>query len=274
MSTYMSQFLKPRIVDINKISNTRTRLVLEPLERGFGHTLGNALRRILLSSMEGTAVVEAQIDGIVHEYSAIEGVQEDAFVLPRSPQPFDHAVVTPCTFAIHADLDLCICQHVDPSAAGKLAALVAVEDFRRAMFCDGLFQSLYAKVRIHAVGQTPSQHLTAVPVHDRDQIQEATPHRYVGNVRAPDLVGAINHHVAQQVWPDLMLGMFFAGIWLLVNRHQPHKSHQPSYTVPTTSMPIPLHVPGHLARSIPRRFQKLLVPSRQICFTNRLPGNG
>jgi len=77
MTTYMSQLLKPRIVDIKKSSNTRTRLVLEPLERGFGHTLGNALRRILLSSMEGTAVIEAQIDGVVHEYSAIDGVQED-----------------------------------------------------------------------------------------------------------------------------------------------------------------------------------------------------
>lgn len=77
MTTYTSQFLKPRIVDIHKFSDTRTRLVLEPLERGFGHTLGNALRRILLSSMEGAAVVEAQIDGVVHEYSAIDGVQED-----------------------------------------------------------------------------------------------------------------------------------------------------------------------------------------------------
>ena len=77
MTTYISQFLKPRIVDIDKASDTRTRLVLEPLERGFGHTLGNALRRIMLSSMEGTAVVEAQIDGVVHEYSAIDGVQED-----------------------------------------------------------------------------------------------------------------------------------------------------------------------------------------------------
>lgn len=77
MTTYTSQFLKPRIVDIHKFSGTRTRLVLEPLERGFGHTLGNALRRILLSSMEGAAVVEAQIDGVVHEYSAIDGVQED-----------------------------------------------------------------------------------------------------------------------------------------------------------------------------------------------------
>jgi DNA-directed RNA polymerase subunit alpha len=77
MTTFKSQFLKPRIVDIQKKGETRTKLVLEPLERGFGHTLGNALRRILLSSMEGAAVVEAQIDGVVHEYSAIDGVQED-----------------------------------------------------------------------------------------------------------------------------------------------------------------------------------------------------
>ena len=53
------------------------RIVLEPLERGFGHTLGNALRRILLSWMPGCAIVEVEIDGVQHEYSAIEGVQED-----------------------------------------------------------------------------------------------------------------------------------------------------------------------------------------------------
>ena len=52
-------------------------MTLEPLERGFGHTLGNALRRILLSSMPGCAIVEVEIDGVLHEYSAIEGVQED-----------------------------------------------------------------------------------------------------------------------------------------------------------------------------------------------------
>ena len=77
MTIYTSQFLKPRMVDIQRFSNTRTRLVLEPLERGFGHTLGSAMRRVLLSSMEGSAVVEAQIEGVVHEYSAIDGVQED-----------------------------------------------------------------------------------------------------------------------------------------------------------------------------------------------------
>ena len=72
-----SSFLKPRLVDVQRLSSTHSRIVLEPLERGFGHTLGNALRRILLSSMTGAAVVEAEIDGVLHEYSSIEGVQED-----------------------------------------------------------------------------------------------------------------------------------------------------------------------------------------------------
>lgn len=72
-----TSFLKPRLVDVQRLSSTHSRIVLEPLERGFGHTLGNALRRILLSSMAGAAVVEAEIDGVLHEYSSIEGVQED-----------------------------------------------------------------------------------------------------------------------------------------------------------------------------------------------------
>src|SRR5690606_37354100 len=60
-----------------ELSNFQAKVTLEPLERGFGHTLGNALRRILLSSMPGAAVTEVEIDGVVHEYSTIEGVQED-----------------------------------------------------------------------------------------------------------------------------------------------------------------------------------------------------
>lgn len=72
-----SEFLKPRLADVQSLSRTRAKVVLEPLERGFGHTLGNALRRVLLSSMHGCCVTEAKIDGVLHEYSSIEGVQED-----------------------------------------------------------------------------------------------------------------------------------------------------------------------------------------------------
>jgi DNA-directed RNA polymerase subunit alpha len=72
-------FLKPRIVKVEPIAGSlhRARVSMEPLERGFGHTLGNALRRILLSSMDGYAVTEVEIQGILHEYTTIEGVQQD-----------------------------------------------------------------------------------------------------------------------------------------------------------------------------------------------------
>ncbi|MFI2813058.1 MULTISPECIES: DNA-directed RNA polymerase subunit alpha [Microbulbifer] len=77
MQTAVNEFLTPRRIDVTEYNQNHAKVVLEPLERGFGHTLGNALRRILLSSMPGCAVTEVEIDGVEHEYSAIEGVQED-----------------------------------------------------------------------------------------------------------------------------------------------------------------------------------------------------
>jgi DNA-directed RNA polymerase subunit alpha len=77
MQSAVNEFLTPRVIEVEEVNPLRARVTLEPLERGFGHTLGNALRRILLSSMPGCAVTEVEIDGVLHEYSAIEGVQED-----------------------------------------------------------------------------------------------------------------------------------------------------------------------------------------------------
>ena len=71
------EFLTPREIDVETISPFHAKVTLEPLERGFGHTLGTTLRRILLSSMPGAAIVETKIDGVLHEYSSISGVQED-----------------------------------------------------------------------------------------------------------------------------------------------------------------------------------------------------
>jgi DNA-directed RNA polymerase subunit alpha len=65
MQGSVTEFLKPRLVDIEQVSSTHAKVTLEPLERGFGHTLGNALRRILLSSMPGCAVTEVEIDGVL-----------------------------------------------------------------------------------------------------------------------------------------------------------------------------------------------------------------
>jgi DNA-directed RNA polymerase subunit alpha len=77
MQSSATELFTPRHIDVQQVSSTRAKVVLEPLERGFGHTLGNALRRILLSSMPGCAIVEVEIDGVLHEYSAITGIQED-----------------------------------------------------------------------------------------------------------------------------------------------------------------------------------------------------
>ena len=71
------EFLKPNVISVENIDETHARVTLEPLERGFGYTLGNALRRILLSSLPGAAVTEVRIEGVQHEYSSIPGVQED-----------------------------------------------------------------------------------------------------------------------------------------------------------------------------------------------------
>ena len=77
MQGSVTEFLKPRVVKVSPLAPRQARVVIEPFERGFGHTLGNALRRVLLSSMPGAAITEAEIEGVLHEYTSIEGVQED-----------------------------------------------------------------------------------------------------------------------------------------------------------------------------------------------------
>ena len=77
MQTSVIDLLVPTEIQVDDTSSTLSKVTLEPLERGFGHTLGNALRRVLLSSMPGAAVTDVVIDGITHEYSTIEGVRED-----------------------------------------------------------------------------------------------------------------------------------------------------------------------------------------------------
>ena len=72
-----NNFLKPRIINVESLGAGHSRVEMEPFERGYGHTLGNALRRVLLCSMTGYAPTEVTIAGVVHEYSTLDGVQED-----------------------------------------------------------------------------------------------------------------------------------------------------------------------------------------------------
>jgi DNA-directed RNA polymerase subunit alpha len=72
-----TNLLKPKAINVEQLGHNRAKVALEPFERGYGHTLGNALRRVLLSSMVGYSATEVTIAGVLHEYSSIDGVQED-----------------------------------------------------------------------------------------------------------------------------------------------------------------------------------------------------
>ena len=77
MTVSAHQVLRPRGPNIERLGLNRAKVVIEPLERGYGHTLGNALRRVLLSSIPGFAITEVEMDGVLHEYTTVEGLQED-----------------------------------------------------------------------------------------------------------------------------------------------------------------------------------------------------
>jgi DNA-directed RNA polymerase subunit alpha len=81
MYSDINTMLTPKVIKVEASYNNHAKVVLEPLERGFGHTIGNALRRILLSSMPGASIVEVTIEGVDHEYSAISGVHEDVIAI-------------------------------------------------------------------------------------------------------------------------------------------------------------------------------------------------
>ncbi len=144
-----NNLLKPRIIDVQRISATQARVVMEPFERGYGHTLGNALRRVLLSSMPGYAVTEVKIAGVLHEYSSIDGVQEDVveillnlkglvLKLHNSREATLHlrksgaGVVTAADIEVGADTEVINPGHVIAhlAAGGKLDMEIKVEQGR------------------------------------------------------------------------------------------------------------------------------------------------
>ena len=93
--------LRPRGPHIERLGDNRAKVVIEPLERGYGHTLGNALRRVLLSSIPGFAITEVEIDGVLHEYTTVEGLQEDVLEVLLNLK--DVAIRMHTGDALHAD---------------------------------------------------------------------------------------------------------------------------------------------------------------------------
>jgi DNA-directed RNA polymerase subunit alpha len=144
-----NEFLKPRIIDVQRISDTQAKVVMEPFERGYGHTLGNASRRILLSSMPGAAPTEVKMAGVLHEYATIDGVQEDVvdillnlkgvvLRLHNLPEVVltlkkeGPGVVTAADISSNADVEVVNPDHVIAhlTAGGKLDMQIKVEQGR------------------------------------------------------------------------------------------------------------------------------------------------
>ena len=159
--------------------------------------------------------------------SGLEGVEIDALVLQGAPEPLDEDIVHPPASAIHADADFGVAQHAGEGVAGKLAALVRVEDFRLTEPGQRLLQRRDAEAGIHRVRQPPGQHLAGRPVHDRHQIEEATAHGDVRHVGAPHVIGPVDRQLAQQIRIDPVLRVRIARAWPLVDRRQAHLRHQP-----------------------------------------------
>jgi DNA-directed RNA polymerase subunit alpha len=114
MQRSVTDFLKPRSINVQEMGKHHARIIMEPLERGFGHTLGNALRRILLSSMPGCAAVKVQIDGVLHEYTAIEGVQEDVIEILLN--------IKDIAFKMQGDFNDEVQLHLEKSGEGPVTA--------------------------------------------------------------------------------------------------------------------------------------------------------
>jgi DNA-directed RNA polymerase subunit alpha len=138
-------FLKPRNIEVEALGPFSAKVTMEPFERGYGHTLGNALRRVLLSSMVGYAPTEATIAGVVHEYSTIDGVQEDVvdillnlkgvvFKLHNrdeatvSLRKSGEGVVTAADIELSHDVEIINPEHVIANlAGGKLEMQIRIE---------------------------------------------------------------------------------------------------------------------------------------------------
>ena len=142
--------------------------------------------------------------------------------------------------------------------AGKLRPLIGVEDLGRARL-KRRFQRLDAKAGVHRVRQPPRQHVTAGPVHDRDQVQETRRHRNVGDVGAPNLVRAVDRQVPKQIRVDAVTRLRAARARLAVDRFQPHQPHQPADPAPPHSHALALQVAPHLPAAVERVLQRQFV---------------
>jgi hypothetical protein len=123
--------------------------------------------------------------------SAGEVAGINQFVLERAPQSLDENVVESSTTTIHADRDAALLKWSEELGGGELRALIGVPDFWLAEAEGGVERS-QAKAGFQGVGEFPTEHESAEPIHDRNQVEKAATHGNVSNIGTPDMIGPEN----------------------------------------------------------------------------------
>jgi len=186
-------------------------------------------------------------------------VQVDGLVFQRSPETLDEDVVQAPAPPVHGDHDIGVLERAGEVEAGELAALIRVEDLRLAVSSHRVAQGLDAEPGVHRVRQPPCQDMARRPVHDRNQIEEPPPHRDVGDVGAPDMIGTIHRHIPEQIGINPVRRVGRAGLGRLVDRFQTHEAHQaPNPVTPGTEAVAP-QLTHHLPAAVEGAAQKQLV---------------
>ncbi len=199
-------------------------------------------------------------------------VEIDRLVFERAPQPLDEDVVHAPAPAIHRDPDAGRLQAPGEGEAGELAALVGVEYLRPAVSTQGLVERVCTEARVQRVRQPPGQDVPARPVHDRHEVKEATLHRDVGDIGAPDMVRPLDRQAPQQIWVNPVLGVRRAGPRRPPDRLKPHQAHQPCGPPAPDTHALAAQVKHHPAGAVKRVLQEQLVdPPHQRQRLDALP---
>jgi len=181
---------------------------------------------------------------------AAVSLQIDVLMLETAPESLHEDIVQRPASAIDADADAFTLEHIGEDLTGKLHPLVAVEDLWSARVLQGIFETVDTEGGVQCVAQLPAQDFAAVPVDDHDQIGKAMRQANVGDVGAPDLVGACDGHASQQIRIDLVLWVRLAGVGAWRHPGQAHQSHQPLYPFAVDVMAFALQEDDHPATAV------------------------
>ena len=186
-------------------------------------------------------------------------VQVDRLVFQRPPQPLDEDVVHAAAATVHGDAHAGVFEDAGEVEAGELAALVRVGDFWVSVVGQRRIQSVNTEPGVHGVRQPPRQDMARRPVHDGDQVQEATLNRDVGDIGAPDLIGSIDLNPLEQIRVNPMRRVRRAGSRRLIDGFQAHETHQAPHTMTADANAVPPQLADHLAAAIERILQEQLI---------------